>query len=104
MLEIGQRIKMYRQQLNLTQAQLAKKAGVRNSVISFYELGDRIPSAVVIKNLATALNVSTDQLLGMKTNKTVDVSGLSNEEIAAVITMVETIRNAHRQNANNSPR
>jgi len=96
MVDIGDRIRKYRQQLNLTQQQLAHKIGVRNSVISFYEVGDRVPSAAVIKNLAIALHVSTDQLLGMNTNKTVDVSGLTDDEIAAVITMIETMRKGHK--------
>ena len=96
MVDIGDRIRMYRQQLNLTQQQLAQKIGVRNSVISFYEVGDRTPSAAVIKNLAIALHVSTDQLLGMKSNRTVDVDCLTDEEIAAIINMIETMRKSHK--------
>lgn len=97
MIDIGNRIRKYRQQLNLTQQQLAQKIGVRNSVISFYEVGDRVPSTAVIKNLAIALHVSTDLLLGMKSNKSVNVDGLTDDEIAAVITMVDTMRNSHKK-------
>lgn len=65
MVEFGERLRKLRKERNLTQKQLATLIGVKNSVISFYEVGDRTPSPEVLKKLAVALHVSADTLLGI---------------------------------------
>ena len=47
-----------RQVMNLTRAELAKKAGVSEFVISAYELGRRAAKVENMLKLATALNCS----------------------------------------------
>ena len=66
MIEFGQRLKSLRKQRNLTQKQLAELIGTQNSIISFYEVGDRIPSPEIIVKLARTLHVSSDYLLGLE--------------------------------------
>lgn len=55
---------------NMTQKELAEKMGLTVSAISNYITGIRVPSASVIKDMAVALNVTTDYLLGLSTNVT----------------------------------
>ena len=62
MVEFGEKLRQLRKEKKLTQKELAALIGVKNSVISFYELGDRIPSPEVIRRLAIALHVSADYL------------------------------------------
>lgn len=92
MVEFGDRLRQLRKEKNLTQKQLADLIGVKNSVISFYEVGDRVPSPEVIKKLAASLHVSSDYLLGIETSETMDVSGLDAQDKALVRTLVDTLR------------
>jgi len=91
--EFGNRLKELRKQKGLTQQQLADRIGVTKSVISFYELKERAPSPEVLIKLSYIFHVSTDYLLGVERNKTVDVSGLDDEDIKAVQLVVDRLKN-----------
>lgn len=97
MVEFGERLRQLRKQKKLTQKQLAALIGTKNSIISFYEVGERIPSPEVIMKLATVLGVTTDYLLGMEKNETLDISGLTNTDVTLVRTLVDTLREKNRQ-------
>lgn len=88
MVEFGLKLRKLRKQKNLTQKQLADLIGVQNSIISFYELGDRIPSPEMIIKLAGTLQVSTDYLLGLEKRESVDISGLEEEDKSLVRALV----------------
>jgi len=60
---IAERIRLYRQQKNLSQAELAERSGVNNKSLSRYELDTSIPPADALKAIADALEISTDALL-----------------------------------------
>ncbi len=92
MVELGEKLKQLRKEKKLTQKQLATLIGVKDSVISFYEVGDRTPSPEVLKKLSMALHVSSDYLLGIEKNPTVDVSGLDENDITLVRSLVDTLR------------
>jgi len=91
--DFGRRLKELRKQSGLTQQQLADRIGVTKSVISFYELRERSPSPEVLAKLSYVFHISTDWLLGIEHNKTIDVSGLDDEDIKAVQLIVERLRN-----------
>lgn len=97
MVDFGRKLRELRKQKNLTQKQLAALIGVKNSIISFYEVGDRIPSPEIIIKLAAALNVTSDYLLGIQKNETIDVSGLDENDKKLVRSLVDTLR---RKNQN----
>ena len=92
MVEFGQRLRDLRKQKNLTQKQLADLIGVKNSIISFYEVGDRFPSPEIVIKLAAVLHTTTDYLLGVERGKSVDVSGLDDEDERVVRMVVERLR------------
>jgi transcriptional regulator with XRE-family HTH domain len=52
-----------RKELNLTQAQLAEKAGVTQGAISMIERGERVPSLDVLVKIADALGCKIDELI-----------------------------------------
>lgn len=58
------RLKEIRKQKDLTQQELAEKINKDRCTISNYEIGDSRPTIYVLCDLATALGVSTDYLLG----------------------------------------
>ena len=64
------RLKVAREAKNLTQAELAGKTGLPASSISLFEKGPRKPSFDNLRVLASALDVTTDYLLGTTDNPT----------------------------------
>lgn len=92
MVEFGEKLRELRKEKNLTQKQLASLIGVRHSVISLYELGDRIPSPEVIKKLSVNLHVTSDYLLGIERNESIDVSGLDEQDKKIVRSLVDSLR------------
>jgi repressor LexA len=61
---INKRIKQLRTENNLTQKELADYLGLTPKMISFYELGQRIPPSDIIVKLSQKFGVTTDYLLG----------------------------------------
>ena len=92
MVEFGKRLRALRKEKKLTQKQLGKMIGVQDSVISFYELGDRMPSPEIIVRLATVLHVSADYLMGLDKHNVVDLSGLDNTDIELVRNLADALR------------
>lgn len=60
---IAERIRLYRQQKNISQSELATQAQINNKSLSRYELGSSIPPADALKNIADVLGISADALL-----------------------------------------
>lgn len=65
----GDRLAEIRQGRGMTQAELAQSVGVSRRVIAYYEHEDSQPPGAMLVDLAKALRVSTDQLLGLKPSK-----------------------------------
>ncbi len=65
----GKRIARLRKASGLTQQQLGELVGVSRRVIAYYEAETKYPPAHLIVPLSKALNVSTDELLGLKNGK-----------------------------------
>ncbi len=92
MVDFGNTLKTLRLHNSLTQAQLAQKLGLTKSVISAYETNLRLPSYDVLIHIAQIFNVSTDYLLGLERKQEVDLSGLTNEEIKALLNLIEAMK------------
>ncbi len=65
-LSTGERIGLWRKRRHMTLADLAKAAHVSQSALSDYERGVRFPGGQAIRDIAVALDVSTDYLLGLR--------------------------------------
>lgn len=92
MVDFGNALKTLRLRENMTQAQLAQRLGLTKSVISAYETGLRLPSYDILIHIARIFNVSTDYLLGLEHKQEIDLSGLSQEEIAALLHLIKAMR------------
>lgn len=92
MVDFGCKLKTLRVRDHYTQAQLAQKLGLTKSVISAYETGLRLPSYDVLIHIAKIFKVSTDYLLGAECPQTVDLSGLSQEEITALLNLIKAMK------------
>ena len=92
MVDFGNVLKTLRLKENMTQAQLAQKLGLTKSVISAYETGLRLPSYDILIHIARIYNVSTDYLLGIEQKQEIDLSGLSQEEINALLNLINAMK------------
>lgn len=62
--ECSERIRTARKAKGITQAQLAKAVGLGVATIQRYEAGDRRPNVEILADIADALDVNIDYLLG----------------------------------------
>ena len=60
-------IKKLRQEMLLTQSQLAEQLQIDQTTVSKWELGKALPDTAMIVKLAKFFDVSTDYLLGLST-------------------------------------
>jgi transcriptional regulator with XRE-family HTH domain len=65
----GERLQTIRKARGLTQVQLAEAAETTQRAVSYYETEAGFPPAPAVISLAKALNVTTDELLGLKPPK-----------------------------------
>ena len=94
MINFGSRLKKLRLQKSWSQAQLAERLGLTKSVVSAYENGIRMPSYEVLLALARVYKVSTDYLLGNEKSNTVELSGLTEKEMAAVKNLIKAMQDS----------
>lgn len=92
MVDFGNILKTLRLREKMTQAQLAQKLGLTKSVISAYETGLRLPSYDILIHIARIYNVSTDYLFGIEQKQEIDLSGLSQEEINALLNLINAMK------------
>jgi transcriptional regulator with XRE-family HTH domain len=62
----GERLQSIRKARELTQVQLSEAAGTTQRAISYYETEAGYPPAQAVIDLAEALSVTTDELLGVR--------------------------------------
>ena len=59
-----EKIKAYRKQYGMSQAELAKRVGVERSAVAKWESGKSLPQAAHLVKLAEIFGCSVDELLG----------------------------------------
>lgn len=92
MVDFGNILKQLRLQNNMTQAQLARKLDLTKSVISAYETGIRMPSYETLISIAKIFKVTTDYLLGIEYRQEIDLSGLTQNEISALLNLIKAMK------------
>lgn len=92
---VADRIKQLRTSNNMTQTDLAKKLNITRSSVNAWEMGISIPSTTYIVELSQLFKVSTDYLLGLSNNITLDVSMLNNREVQMLYELVLYFKELH---------
>lgn len=90
-MNFGEKLKTLRKGMKLTQKQLADRIGVAKSIVSYYESGDRYPSYDVLVKIARIFHTTTDYLLDVERKRVIDVSNLTEDNIALVTSLVEAL-------------
>ena len=89
---IADRIKNLRLSCGMTQSDLARKLNITRSSVNAWEMGISTPSTTYVVELSQLFHVSTDYLLGLSSNVTLDVSHLTDKEIQLVYDLVQYFR------------
>ena len=90
---IAERIRILREAHQMTQTELAKKLGVTRSGVNAWEMGVSVPSTQYVVELALLFDVSADYLLGIEASSTINVSGLTDEQVSAVLAVIRCFKN-----------
>ena len=89
---IADRIKFLREEKNYTQTELARRLGITRSSVNAWEQGISVPSTQYVVELSRIFAVSTDYLLGVDHSASIDVSGMSEEDLQLVYHIVRYLR------------
>ena len=77
-------IKKLRTSCGITQVELANKLGVTKQCVSNWENDNIQPSIEMLIKIAKYFKVSADYILGIDNDKTIDVSNLTDKQIAHI--------------------
>ena len=87
-----ERIKELRSSLGINQVQFARRLNVTKQCVSNWENANLQPSIDMLRRIAETFSVSTDYLLGLNDKPTLDVEGLTNEQILHIRAVIDDIR------------
>ncbi len=87
-----ERIKELRLSLGINQVQFANKLNVTKQCVSNWENANLQPSIDMLRRIAETFSVSTDYLLGLSDNPTLNVEGLTAEQILHIRAIIDDIR------------
>ena len=88
---LNQRIHKLRTARRISQVKLGEILGVSKQSVSNWENDNIQPSIEILMKLAEYFGVSTDYLLGLEEKRTLDVTGLSSEEVAHIQQIIHDI-------------
>lgn len=72
-----------------TQVQLAQKLGVTKQTVSNWENDNIQPSIDMLVKLSKIFNVSTDYLLGLTPENSINVDGLPTEFVSHIVQIID---------------
>ena len=94
---MSEKIRNLRRDFNISQVELANKLCVTKQCVSNLENDNILPSVEMLIKLAKFFNVSTDYLLGLDSDNVIDVTGLTNSEIAHIKLLVDDLKINHKE-------
>lgn len=86
---LGKRIYELRLSFGWTQVQLAQKLNITKQTVSNWENDNIQPSVDMLIKLAKIFNVSTDYLLGLTPNNSINVDGLPLEFVSHIVQIID---------------
>ena len=89
---LEEKIRNLRKNFNINQVELASKLGVTKQCVSNWENDNILPSIEMLIKLAKFFSVTTDYLLDLNSDKTIDVSGLTDIQITHIKLIVQDLK------------
>ncbi len=92
----SERIKYLRESLGINQVEFGHKLNVSKQCISNWENNNIQPSIDMLIKIATTFSVSADFLLGLNDQQTVDVSGLSTNQVLHIQALINDLKESSK--------
>ena len=93
---LNENIRQLRLARNLSQVDLANALGVTKQSVSNWENNNIQPSIDMLIRLATVFSVSTDYILGLNHRKYIEISELTDCQLAHISAIIDDIRSANK--------
>ena len=87
-----ERIRELRHSLGINQVEFGKRLNVTKQCISNWENNNIMPSIDMLIRISKTFSVSADYLLGLENRRTLDVSGLSAEQILHLQALINDLK------------
>ena len=87
-----ERLKELRKSLGINQIEFGKRLNVTKQCISNWENNNIMPSIDMLIRISKTFSVSADYLLGLENRQTLDVSGLSAEQILHLQALINDLK------------
>ena len=87
-----ERIRELRHSLGINQVEFGKRLNVTKQCISNWENNNIMPSIDMLIRISKTFSVSADYLLGLENQETLDVSGLSAEQILHLQALINDLK------------
>ena len=87
-----ERIRELRHSLGINQVEFGKRLNVTKQCISNWENNNIMPSIDMLIRISKTFSVSADYLLGLENQQTLDVSGLSAEQILHLQALITDLK------------
>lgn len=92
----GDKVKGLRSSYNLSQVQLAGSLNVSKQTVSNWENNNILPSIDMLIKIAQFFSVSTDFLLELDSRRYIEVTGLTEKQLAHVQQIISDITGASK--------
>ena len=86
---LHENIKELRLQYGLNQVEFGNKIGVSKQCVSNWENDNVLPSIEMLEKMADFFRVSTDYMLGRESKESINVDGLTENQIAHIRLLVK---------------
>ena len=96
-MSLNENIKQLRLSRNLSQVDLAKALGVTKQSISNWENNNIQPSIDMLIRLAQFFSVSTDCILGLNHRKYIEISELTDRQLAHISAIIDDISDTNKR-------
>ena len=87
-----ERVRELRHSLGINQVEFGKRLNVTKQCISNWENNNIMPSIDMLIRISKTFSVSADYLLGLENQQTLDVSGLSAEQILHLQALINDLK------------
>lgn len=98
MYEFCSRIAELRNNLGMTQAELAKELEISRSAVNSWELGTSTPQLKHIIELSRIFNTTIDGMVTSSERVTIDITDLDPKERRVIFNMVDCLKSKHTDN------